>query len=236
MNDGRDDEPLFVLMRSGLILRGQKIPIFRQHGLSAVGNSVLAQITVRYGALEFQSRPQRPGQRDLLHALQCSRVHGPVDQWLAAYRSLYISLGGPFSALSATNRVFNGAGSPTGRPNVVAGCDLYTGYQTVNQWFNPNCFALQPSGTYGNAGRDTITGPNLWNPDNSLTKDWAVAWISEQFRVQFRAEAFNIFNHPSFGQPANNVFSGTAVNTSVGRITFTTSAPRQIQLALKIVS
>lgn len=84
-------------------------------------------------------------------------------------------------------------------------------------------------------GRDTITGPNLWNLDNSLTKDWAVTPISEQFRVQFRAEAFNIFNHQSFGQPANNVFAGTAVNASAGRITFTTSAPRQIQLALKIV-
>jgi hypothetical protein len=165
-------------------------------------------------------------------------AHGVTGQlingWQLTGVFTYLS-GGPFSALSAVDRVFNGAGSPTGRPNAVAGCDLYTGYRTINQWFNPNCFTLQPSGTYGNAGRDTIIGPNLWNLDDSLTKDWAISKISERFRVQFRAEAFNIFNHPSFGQPANNVFQGTNLNASAGKITFTTSAPRQIQLALKVV-
>jgi len=105
-----------------------------------------------------------------------------------------------------------------------------------------------PFGTYGNAGRDTIIGPNLWNVDSSLAKDWRVARVSEQFRVQFRAEAFNILNHPSFQNPSGNVFnanlaaanpadptSGVAPNGSVGRITATNSQPRQIQLALKIV-
>lgn len=142
--------------------------------------------------------------------------------------------GAPFSPLSAANRVFSGTGSPTGRPNVIAGCDLYTGFKTLAQWFNPGCFALQPVGTYGNAGRDTIIGPNLWDVDSSLVKDFRVSKISERFVVQFRAEAFNLFNHPSFQNPANTVFAGTAVNGSAGRITATNSNPRQIQLALKI--
>ena len=157
-----------------------------------------------------------------------------VNGWQLTGVFTYLS-GAPFSALSAINRVFAGSGSPTGRPNVVQGCDLYSGYQTVNQWFNPNCFTLQPSGTYGNAGRDTIIGPNLWNLDNSLMKDWRVQKISEQFLVEFRAEAFNILNHPSFNFPANNVFAGTALNASAGKITATNSSPRQIQLALKVV-
>jgi len=143
--------------------------------------------------------------------------------------------GAPFSALSAANRVFAGTGSPTGRPNAIAGCDLYTGYQTLNQWFNPGCFALQPVGTYGNAGRDSIIGPNLWNLDNSITKDFHISKISEGFLVQFRAEAFNILNHPSFQNPANTVFAGTGLNASAGRITATASNPRQLQLALKVV-
>src|SRR5205807_3934655 len=151
---------------------------------------------------------------------------------------------------SATNRVFAGTGANFGRPNVVAGCDpTGPGFQQLHGlWFNPACFALQPQGTYGNAGRDNIIGPNLWNLDDSLTKDWKVSSISEQFRVQFRAEAFNILNHPSFQNPSGTVFnanlatanpsiptSGVSPNGSVGRITATNSQPRQIQLALKIL-
>ena len=112
---------------------------------------------------------------------------------------------------------------------------MYTGFQTLSQWFNPGCFTLQPVGTYGDAGRDSIIGPNLWNLDNSLTKDFRVRKISEGFLVQFRAEAFNILNHPSFQNPANTVFAGTALNASAGRITATASNPRQLQLALKVV-
>jgi hypothetical protein len=148
----------------------------------------------------------------------------------------YLS-GAPFNPTSAPNRAFTGTGSNTGRPDVVPGCDLYAGAHTLNQWFNTSCFALQPLGTYGNAGRDTIIGPNLWNLDNSLGKDFRVSRISENFTVQFRAEAFNILNHPSFQLLAANtqIFAGTALNASAGKIQATNSLPRQIQLALKIV-
>jgi hypothetical protein len=156
-----------------------------------------------------------------------------VNGWQLTGVFQYLS-GPPFSALSAVNRVFPAAVGNTGRPNVVPGCDLYAN-QTINQWFNPNCFALQAPGTFGNAGRDIVTAPGLWNLDNSLLKNWRVEKISESFLVEFRAEAFNILNHPSFGQPANNVFAGAAVNPSAGKITYTTSAPRQLQLALKLV-
>jgi hypothetical protein len=148
----------------------------------------------------------------------------------------YLS-GAPFNPTSAPNRAFTGTGSNAGRPDYVAGCDLYTDAHTLTQWFNTSCFALQPLGTYGNAGRDTIIGPNLWDLDNSLGKDFRVSKISENFTVQFRAEAFNILNHPSFQLLAANtqIFAGTAVNASAGKIQATNSSPRQLQLALKIV-
>ena len=145
----------------------------------------------------------------------------------------YLS-GAPFNPTSAPNRAFTGTGSNTGRPNVVPGCNLYSGFQTLNAWFNTGCFALQPIGTYGNAGRDTIIGPNLWNLDDALIKNFKP---SERFIVQFRAEAFNILNHPSFQLLAANtqIFAGTALNASAGKIQATNSSPRQLQLALKIV-
>ena len=173
---------------------------------------------------------------------------GVISGWQLTGAFAYLS-GAPFSVGNITNRVHNSLGASGGRPDAVAGCDLYTGYRQLHGiWFNPNCFVPEPFGTYGNAGRDTIIGPNLWNLDNSLTKDWKVSSISEQFRVQFRAEAFNILNHPSFQNPSGTVFnanlaaanpsiptSGVSPNGSVGRITATNSQPRQIQLALKIV-
>lgn len=148
----------------------------------------------------------------------------------------YLS-GFPSSPASAANRVFNGGGSGTGtgRPDVVPGCDLYAGAHTIDKWFNTSCYSLQPVGTYGNAGRDSIIGPNLWNLDNSLNKDFKITKISEDFRIQFRAEAFNILNHASFQQPGVSIFQGTALNASAGRITSTTSSPRQLQFGLKIV-
>jgi hypothetical protein len=160
---------------------------------------------------------------------------------------IYTYLSGyPSNPSSAASRVFNGTGSPNGRPDVVAGCDLYSGFRTLNAWFNTSCFSLQALGTYGNAGRDIIIGPNLWNLDNSLIRDFNVRKISENFKIQFRAEAFNIFNHPSFQNPNTTIFAGggtltgpqpagTLLNASAGRITGTTSSPRQIQLGLKIV-
>ncbi len=157
-----------------------------------------------------------------------------VNGWQLTGVFTYLS-GAPFNPTSATNRVFAGTGQNAGRPNVVAGCDLYANQSISGLWFNPNCFSLQAAGTYGNAGRDTIIGPNLWNLDDSLTKDWKVTKISELFTIQFRAEAFNILNHPSFQIQATNttIFAGTAVNASAGKIQATNSSPRQIQLALR---
>src|SRR5260370_32681153 len=53
----------------------------------------------------------------------------------------------------------------------------------------------------GNAGRNSIVGPGLFNLDLSLYKNFAVPKISESFKVQFRAEFFNVLNHPNFAPP-----------------------------------
>ena len=73
----------------------------------------------------------------------------------------------------------------------------------------------------------------------ALTKDTRVQKISEVFRIQFRAEAYNLFNHAQFGQPGNSVFSSIkgVPNASAGVITSIApnSSGRQIQLGLKFL-
>jgi hypothetical protein len=153
----------------------------------------------------------------------------------------------PFSIYSGVDDTgYNAAGSP--RPNYVAGCQVQTGF--VTEWYNPACFTLQAPGTLGNVGRDTIIGPGLAQLDLSLSKDTRIRKISENFHIQFRAEAYNIFNHPQFGQPGNAIASslkaapGTPTgvtianpNAAAGIISSiaTNSTGRQIQLGVKLI-
>jgi hypothetical protein len=90
--------------------------------------------------------------------------------------------------------------------------------------------------TFGNLGRNVIIGPGFQNLDLSLIK---TTNITERVKVQFRADTFNLFNHPNFGQP--NRFVSTAAGNTFGEITTTrtpvgdSGSSRQIQLALKLI-
>jgi hypothetical protein len=108
----------------------------------------------------------------------------------------------------------------------------------INQYFNPNLFNLQPLGTLGNEIRNSFYGPSLVNDDLSISK---TTKIRERLSVQFRAEAFNLFNHPNFSNPNTSLYTGpTTKNPSVGKITSTISASgglpssRQIQFAVRL--
>ena len=99
----------------------------------------------------------------------------------------------------------------------------------------PLCFNLR-----GNAGRNILIGPGLTEMDFSIFKNNYIPRISEKFNVQFRAEIFNILNHPNFAPPAtpNNtdIFDGTGTLSPVaGLLTKTTTTARQVQFAIKVM-
>jgi hypothetical protein len=77
-----------------------------------------------------------------------------------------------------------------------------------------------------------LRGPGLADVDLSLFKNTAV---SERASLQFRAEFFNVLNHPNLGTPNATVFSSGAVNASAGLITTLATTPRQIQFGLKLI-
>jgi Carboxypeptidase regulatory-like domain len=132
---------------------------------------------------------------------------------------LTVQSGLPFSPVLQTSTTNTGTGS---RPN-VSGTVTYP--KTLQQWFTPAAFSSPALYTYGNAGRDILTGPGRINWDMSLFKDFV---IHEQMRLQFRAEAFNIFNHPQFALPNPNIG-----NAQAGQITSTVGNPRQLQMGLR---
>jgi len=131
-----------------------------------------------------------------------------------------------------------GIGAPTTtnaeRPNIAPGCTYASAvFSNPHQWYNPACFVLPQVGTPGNIGRDVLSGPGLFNIDFAVLKNTK---INERVNTQFRAEFFNLLNHPNFGIPNTNTFvQGGAVAQTAGVITSTTTFQRQIQFGLKIL-
>ncbi|HTY82644.1 MAG TPA: hypothetical protein VMB19_00420, partial [Silvibacterium sp.] len=105
---------------------------------------------------------------------------------------------------------------------------------TPSQWFNPAAFLAPPanSGFWGNASRDSLSGPGLATWDFSALKDTT---LHERLTLQFRAELFNLLNRANFNTPNLIVFTPSGVSGTAGAITSTSTTSRQVQFALKLL-
>jgi hypothetical protein len=131
--------------------------------------------------------------------------------------------GAPFTVNISSDQANIGAG-PAQRPNVSG--DPNNGPRTPQQWFDTSAFSLPALYTFGNAPRNALIGPGLEEFDFSLQKDIAV---KEPVRLQFRAEAYNLLNHPNF-----NIPNRTAFTPNFGSISSAQDS-RQLQFALKLL-
>ena len=107
----------------------------------------------------------------------------------------------------------------------VSNADRPAGASQIAQYFNTTAFRPAAVGTFGSVGRNVLRGPNYADVDTSLFKDFL---FTESWRLQFRAEAFNIQNRANLQNPVSTVSSGT-----FGRIT-SAYDPRVLQFALKL--
>jgi hypothetical protein len=113
------------------------------------------------------------------------------------------------------------------RADQIRDGNLPSDQRSPNQWFDINAFTPPADGTFGNAHRNNLVGPGQNVFDGSLRKVFA---ITESQRLEFRAEFFNMFNHPNFAQPDNFIDDGPGV---AGTITEIAIPMRQIQFGLK---
>jgi hypothetical protein len=146
--------------------------------------------------------------------------------------------GFPFTVTQGTNRSGDGEPGGTNPPSynpaftgsiITSSPSQWTSLNTPT-WFNPTAFSLPAFGTFGNVQRDSLVGPDLRDVDVSLFKTTSV---TERINVQFRVEAFNVFNRANFGLPAPAAFSGTSISSGAGLIT-SAATSRQIQFGLKL--
>jgi hypothetical protein len=142
------------------------------------------------------------------------------------------SSGFPVPLIDSNNQsgvAFNTGGNSYdwNRPNQVANCSVYAANHGAHQWINPACFVAPAAGQLGNASRVPVVGPDFWNSDFSLIKQFALP--RQDMGLNFRAEFFNLFNHPQYGMPINDINEA-----GFGAVNSTVNNPRLIQLALKL--
>ena len=132
-----------------------------------------------------------------------------VGGWQTA-ATVMVQTGNPFTPVMANDTSFSQSG--TQYPNLV-GNPRSGPHGTVDEWFNVNAFAQPDVATFGNVRRDSVYGPGLSNVNFSLGKNFHI-WREGVFQI--RADASNVFNHPSFGLPDTTIGPGhTAQITSV---------------------
>jgi len=129
---------------------------------------------------------------------------------------------------------FENDGNSLNRPNQV--CNPVMNNPTINEWFNVNCFAAAPGGELGNASRTPLSGPDFVNTDFSAIKHFLLPW-REGMKLDFRAEVFNLLNHPQFGTPGSGICAACPElgNPGFGSINTTVNNPRLVQIALKLL-
>jgi len=143
-----------------------------------------------------------------------------------------LQTGTPFS-VTASDNSFTGS-AHSSYPNCVG--DPYANVP-AGDYLNPAAFAAPSPGTFGNCRPFAFYGPSLRSADLSLFKEIP---INERFRLQFRSEFFNAFNHPNFASPGPSQGSnGTfQISNTISPILGTGSGgpgdPREIQFALKL--
>jgi hypothetical protein len=155
-----------------------------------------------------------------------SHANGVINAMAGGWQATSIvtlQSGAPFSVSLATATANTGTFT---RPNRVCNGNLPSGQQTISEWYNISCFVAPPPYTFGNAGRNILIGPGLATWDFGADKDFR---LTERFALQFRAEFFNLLNHPNFGLPNASIGSSAA-----GTITTEITNAREAQFALRL--
>lgn len=143
--------------------------------------------------------------------------------------------GSPFNETDGSDVSLSAVSSD--RPNMVGNplkagpvalnptCNAPSVIGTERAYFNPCAFMLQPSGSFGNEGRNVLFGPGHYNLDTAIYRSFR---LQEKYRLDFRGEAFNILNHAWWANPSATMSSTSGLITAAG------NTPRILQVAMKL--
>src|ERR1700722_7605463 len=222
----------------------------------AVSNTVISEAN-DYASSDFDVRQTFSGAIAYdIPAVAKSGVLALVTKDWSVDTVIVARTGFPFSAYSDGAFTISGA---TPRANLVPGQPLFLfgaqcattfqspsvgvlvpGQSCPGGWgVNPNAFTDPPAGEQGNAGRNSLRGFGLTQVDLSVARRFR---ITERISMQFRADAFNVLNHPNFTNPNPQIGNNPAflsqlmLNNGLGGLNplFQEGGPRSLQLSLKL--
>jgi hypothetical protein len=155
-----------------------------------------------------------PSDYDVRHTLSLAGMYElPLGKgkWWGGWQTsgiLYWRSGFPFTPGQTQGILSTTPGGTGQRPNVIGNWELSD--PTIDKWFDPAAFQppADTTGTYGDAGRNIMRGPEQFNIDMSLIKYTRF----NRFNLELRVEAFNLLNHAQF-QPPNRTIGNAGVAT-----------------------
>jgi hypothetical protein len=164
-----------------------------------------------------------------------------------------IRSGFPYTLLGTSNVVSGGGLIFSNRPNLIdpANAQIYQPSPASGgvRLLNRLAFTNAAPSTLGNVGRNAFIGPGFYNLDLAVGRSFALPWLGEGSRLNFRADFFNVLNHANLGNPDTLLGSAGNPNPNFGLATFGRQAsqgsgfptlsplnetPRQIQLSVRV--
>jgi Carboxypeptidase regulatory-like domain/TonB dependent receptor-like, beta-barrel/TonB-dependent Receptor Plug Domain len=206
--------------------------------INTVSNSVISTAN-DYASSSFDVRQSFSGA--LVYSVPAAskgRVLEQLSKNWSVETQVVARTGFPFNGTVLTANV--GGANP--RPDLVPGQPIWIANPQAGggKSLNPNAFTMPPSGEQGTEGRNDIRGFGLTEVDASVGRKFA---ITDRLNLQFRADAFNLFNHPNFANPLAYVgfgptylSSSSMLNHGLGGLNplFQEGGPRSLQLSLKL--
>jgi hypothetical protein len=140
---------------------------------------------------------------------------------------LTVTLFGDQAGVGSYNERVNQVGNPfqTGTIAANPSCIGPSSVRTLNNWFNPCAYELQMLGTFGDERVGSLRGPRFQDWDVGLAKNFG---LGESRTLQLQLEAFNVFNHPSWGTPDLYLDDAPGLFSTINNAT----SPRIVQLSL----
>jgi hypothetical protein len=181
-----------------------------------------------------------PSDYDIRHTLSVAglfELPWARDKWYGGWQVSgigYWRTGYPFTPGQTQGILSTTVGGTGQRPNVVGNWELSD--PTIERWYDTAAFQppADTTGTYGDAGRNIMRGPEQFNIDMSLIKSTRFS----RFNLELRVEAFNLLNHPQFQVPNRTINAGTAAQITAmlqnPACALCGTTERNIQFAAKI--
>jgi hypothetical protein len=152
-----------------------------------------------------------------------------AGQWLLGgwqFNGIFTAQTGDPLNITFSNATLNAPGN-NNRPNVSGKPEIYGNVGRGEKWLDASKYSAPSSATFGNVGRNVLTGPGLVNLDLSVFRKFP---LTERTTLEFRMESFNFTNTPHFNNP--NMGFGSA---GFGEVTTAIQDQRQIQFGIKLM-